>query len=256
MIARGTRELKAGYSKLNANDIFIGTVASKYLDQAIMIDLMERGIVCLPSAISQALTRSKVTQARLLNKWMHPLTRVITRRIDLLDAINDYNKVGVGHVVTKEDHKHCGHGIYRWDSIETLYSCMGLNEHLYPFVLQPYMEHFTDIRVIVCGDYTEAYQRKNPHNFRSNLAVGGKTQPHQLSYKEQNFCLDIMKRGKFPYAHIDVLVLDDGGMYLSEIALNGGTKGAMIDQKDLNQKKKDILECLAFTISNSKQEMK
>lgn len=256
MIARGTRELKTVYSKLKYGDIFMGTVVSKYLDQAIMIDLMERGVICLPSALSQSLTRSKVTQARLLKNWMHPLTRVITRRIELIDAINDYNQMAVGPVITKEEHKHCGHGICRWDSIEMLYSFMGLNETCYPLVLQPYMKHFTDIRVIICGDYTEAYKRENPHNFRSNIAVGGHTQAHSLSCKEKNFCIEIINRGKFPYAHVDILVFEDGGMYLSEIALNGGTKGSAIDQQDLNRKKKEILESLAFSKATAKKEIK
>ncbi len=253
MIARGTRELNAAYQKLKPGDIFMGTVVSKYLDQAIMIDLMERGVICLPSPLSQTLTRSKVIQTRLLKNWMNPLTRIISRRIDLIDAINEYNQFGVGSVVTKEEHKHCGHGICRWDSIEMLYSSMSLTQTCYPLVLQPYMENFSDIRVIICGDYTEAYKRENPHNFRSNIAVGGQTQPYPLSHKEKDFCLEIMNRGKFPYAHVDILIFEEGSMYLSEIALNGGTKGAAIDQQDLNQKKKDILERLALTLPTTKR---
>ena len=245
MIVRGTNELKAVYRNLKAGDIFIGTVVSKYLDHAVMIDLLERGIICLPSALSQVLTRSKVTQARLLDGWMHPLTRVAARRIDLIDAINEYTRMSVGAVVTKDEHKHCGHGVRRWDSIEMLYSFMGLNEACYPFVLQPYLENFTDIRVIICGNYAEAYKRENPDNFRSNIAAGGFTRPHVLSQREKNFCAGIMNRGKFPYAHVDILLFADGGMYLSEIALNGGTKGAAIDQKDLDGKKREILEGLA-----------
>jgi ribosomal protein S6--L-glutamate ligase len=57
-----------------------------------------------------------------------------------------------------------------------------------------------------------------------------------------------MEQGKFPYAHMDLLITDDGEYYLSEIALNGGIKGARISRKELDQKKQNLLENLA-TIS-------
>ena len=60
-----------------------------------------------------------------------------------------------------------------------------------------------------------------------------------------NFCRKAMERGKFPYAHLDIHITDDGTYYLSEITLNGGTKGAKIRRKELDQKKQDVLEHLA-----------
>jgi ribosomal protein S6--L-glutamate ligase len=54
-----------------------------------------------------------------------------------------------------------------------------------------------------------------------------------------------MERGKFPYAHIDLLVTADGHSYLSEIALNGGLKGARIEREDLDAMKGNILEKMA-----------
>jgi len=59
-----------------------------------------------------------------------------------------------------------------------------------------------------------------------------------------NFCRTVMERGKFPYAHLDIHITDDGSYYLSEITLNGGTKGAKIRRKELDQKKQDVLERL------------
>jgi len=53
-----------------------------------------------------------------------------------------------------------------------------------------------------------------------------------------------MERGKFPYAHLDIHITDDGSYYLSEITLNGGTKGAKIRRKELDQKKQAVLEGL------------
>jgi ribosomal protein S6--L-glutamate ligase len=53
-----------------------------------------------------------------------------------------------------------------------------------------------------------------------------------------------MERGKFPYAHLDLLVSKNDTYYLSEIALNGGTKGAKISRQELDRKKQAVLESL------------
>jgi ribosomal protein S6--L-glutamate ligase len=54
-----------------------------------------------------------------------------------------------------------------------------------------------------------------------------------------------MQRGKFPYAHLDLMVFENDACYLSEIALNGGIKGARISREELDQKKMAVLEKLA-----------
>jgi ribosomal protein S6--L-glutamate ligase len=53
-----------------------------------------------------------------------------------------------------------------------------------------------------------------------------------------------MKRGKFPYAHIDLLAMNSGKYYFSEIALNGGTRGAKISRTGLDQKKLGVIKQL------------
>ncbi len=60
-----------------------------------------------------------------------------------------------------------------------------------------------------------------------------------------------MERGKFPYAHIDFQINESGKCYLSEIALNGGIKGADINRRELDQKKEELLECLADDIQET-----
>jgi len=245
MIIRSSRELKARYHDLCPGDIFIGALAYKHLKQSVLIDLLERGITCLPSPLSQNLNNSKVAQAFILKDWMMPLTTVITRRLDLIDTINQYNKHGITVVVTKEDRLHCGHGLRRWENIETLYSFTALSESSYPFVVQPFLENFTDVRVIIVEDFIEAYVRYNPDNFRMNISSGAKHRPYKLDAAQEIFCHTAMERGKFPYAHIDLHILENNKNYLSEIALDGGTKGASISQKELGQKKQNILDNLA-----------
>jgi ribosomal protein S6--L-glutamate ligase len=249
MIVKSNRELRALYHELSAGDVFIGNLSLKHLKHAMLIDILERGINCLPSALSQVLNSSKVAQAFVLRDWMLPLTTVIPRRTYLIEAVSTFNKHNIGPVVTKQDSMHCGHGVRRWESIETLYSFMALSESSYPFVLQPLREKFTDIRVIIVADYVEAYSRYNPHNFRVNITLGGTGSAYDLDKKKEAFCRSAMQRGKFPFAHIDLMLLESGECYLSEIALNGGVKGARISREALDQKKQALLEQLARKVA-------
>ena len=244
MIIKSSSELKALYNDLCAGDVFIGKLTYKHLKQSVLIDFLEQGVSCYPSPLSQTLNSSKVAQALILRKWMLPHTYAITRRIDLINTINEYNKNGIGPVVTKEDHMHCGHGVRKWDTVETVYSFMAMSESSYPFVLQPFLEHFTDVRVIIVGDYLEAYIRHNPNNFRMNISFGGKNYPYTLEKEKEVFCRQVMERGKFPFAHMDLQITDNGKCYLSEIALDGGVKGARINRKELDLKKENLLEGL------------
>ena len=248
MIVKSNRELRALYHELSAGDVFIGNLSLKHLKQTMLIDMLERGINCLPSPLSQILSSSKSAQAFVLRDWMLPLTAVIPRRTQLIEAVNTFNKHNIGPVVTKQDSMHCGHGVRRWESIETLYSFMALSESSYPFVLQPWREKFTDIRVIIAADYVEAYSRYNPHNFRVNIALGGTGSAYDLDEKKEAFCRSAMQRGKFPFAHLDLMLLESGECYLAEISLNGGVKGARINREALDQKKNALLKRLAKEI--------
>jgi len=223
----------------------MGILSFKNLKHRAFIDLLERGVRFFPPALSQTLGRSKVAQALAFRQWMIPHTLIIARRVDLMHAINTYNQHGIDAVVTKEDHLQCGFGVHRWDSIETVYNHASFNTIAYPFVLQPFFETYTDVRVIIAGDYCEAYTRENQNNFRMNLTAGGTSRPYTLTKAQLALCHRVMERGKFPYAHIDLLVTEDGHNYLSEIALNGGMKGARIRREELDVLKKEILEKMA-----------
>ena len=251
MIVKTNRELKKLYHKLGPGDIFIGTITSKHMKQSMLIDLIERGIHCFPSPLSQILNGSKTAQVLALQKWMLPHTFAITRRVDLVDVINQYDQYGIGPVVTKEDKMHCGHGVRKWDTTESLYSVMALSKSSYPFVVQPFLENFTDVRVIIVGDCIKAYMRHNPYNFRMNISSGGKSYPFNLDSNKKKLCRDIMERGKFPYAHIDFQITESEKCYLSEIALNGGIKGTDVSRRELDQKKEELLECLADDIQET-----
>jgi len=245
MIIRKNMELKERYNELKAGDCFIGLLGFKHLKRRIFVDLVERGVRFFPSALSQTLAGSKVAQALAFRPRMVPHTLIITRRADLMHGINAYDEHGIGAVITKEDSRHCGFGVHRWDNMEAVYNLASFNTILYPFVVQPFLENYTDVRVIIAGDYFDAYIRENQHNFRMNLTAGGTSRPCDLDKDQLALCHEAMKRGKFPYAHIDLLVTPEGQSYLSEIALNGGMKGARINREDLDALKKDLLEKMA-----------
>lgn len=234
----------ARYNEVGQGDIFVGKLDAGELKSFLLVDLLERGVCCVPSPISQIISGSKVVQALLLNKWMLPNTIVISRKKNLIDAISLYNRLGIQSVITKEDRMHCGFGIRKWDSVETLYSFISMSESSYPFILQPFMGNVTDIRVVVAGDYIEAYTRHNPDNFRMNMAAGGSSRPFLLDENKEELCRAVMNRGGFPFAHIDILIASDGTYYFSEIALNGGIKGAGIGRVELDKKKEEVIESI------------
>jgi ribosomal protein S6--L-glutamate ligase len=242
MIVRGSRQLSELYDRLAPGDVYVGKIPGGPLRYTRLIDLMERGVHCLPAPLAQALNASKAAQAAILNEWMLPLTRVVRRRADLIAAIGIYQRQGVGPVVTKEDRLHCGHGVRYWENIEILYSLVALDRSSFPLVLQPFLQHFNDVRVIVVGDYVEAYSRHNPDNFRMNLAVGGTSRPFVMDTDQQRFCRSVMERARFPYAHLDLQLLENGRCYLAEMALEGGIKGAQVDRRSLIRMKSELLE--------------
>lgn len=244
IITRYTHLVQA-YDDLGPGDIFIGRIPASHQRAALMTDLTARGVVLLPSAAAQMISTSKTTQAFIFKRWMLPQTRVIARRKDLLDAIEAYTQKDITAAVTKQDHLHCGHGVRRWNDLETMYNCLSMAGSHYPFVLQPFVPVSADVRVIIVEDYCEAYARQNPHGFRMNLAIGGSSHPQPLTAPQMTLCQKVMARARMPYAHIDLIVTADGESYFSEINLNGGTAGARIARSDLDRMKQEQLMRLA-----------
>jgi ribosomal protein S6--L-glutamate ligase len=245
MIIHNSKELKDRYDALKSGDVFLGILSYKFLKDRVLIDLLERGVQLFPSALAQTLSSSKVAQALVLRQWMLPHTLVITRRLSLMHAINYFNRNEIKRVVTKEDRLDCGYGVHYWKDIEEVYNQTSLQSLVYPFVVQPFIDHYTDIRVVIVGDYIEAYTRENPYNFRNNISAGGTSRPYHMTNSQLALCRAVMERGKFPYAHIDMFVTPEGKNYLSEIALDGGLKGASIDRDTLCRLKEELLQHLA-----------
>ncbi len=232
--------LRQEYHTLQKGDYVIGRVRVKETEEHLLLDLVERGIVLFPSALSQHLCRSKTFQALLFAGDMLPLTCPIHDQHDMLETVNLYHEHGVGKVVTKDDRKNAGMGIHLWANVEEVFTHSSLGSLPFPFVIQPFAENSSDIRVILLGKYREAYSRTNPHNFRNNLHCGGQSTPCELKDDQWNLCTQVMERGKFPYAHIDLMVLESGETCLAEVNLRGGIKGARISPAEYKKRIKDI----------------
>jgi len=166
---------------------------------------------------------------------MIPGTTVIYTIHDLLESVNDYAKAGVGGMVVKLEGKNAGLGIFKYRSIEDVYSQSALNQIPYPYVIQPFIDGCRDLRIVALGEYWEAYERNNPDNFRNNLHCGGTAEPAVLTGDQRELCIRIMEQADFPYAHIDLLLTEDNKSYLSEINLRGGLRGAQITSEKYKQ---------------------
>ncbi len=92
------------------------------------------------------------------------------------------------------------------------------------------------------GEYIEAYQRCNKYNFRQNLSFGGESRPYNLDQTKIAICKKAMERGKFPYAHIDLIITEDQRNYVSEISLHGNLHGARINREEYSRKIQSLTE--------------
>ncbi len=228
MIITDNDTLWARYHHLGRGDIVVGRVRLKPCEEPLLLDLHQRGVLLIPSAVSQMVSRLKSVQARLLSGFMVPNTRVVYDLHDLQAAITAYGQAGVTRVVTKHDRRNAGMGIHLWASIEEVYTQASFGVLPLPFVVQPHIAGCRDIRVIIIDNYLEAYWRHNPDNFRNNLHFGGSSSPCDPTPEQQEICARVMERACFPYAHLDLMVTPEGRTWLAEINLGGGIRGARI----------------------------
>ena len=230
LLLRSMAEFRRHWRELQSGDAVLGFLALHPGEEFKLLDLTERGVSFFPPALAQLLARSKVAQAEVLGEFMVPGAFVVYGMPDLATRLPEYHSRGWSQVVTKRDKAHLGLGVSLWPSLEDLYSLAGLHPLPFPLVVQPFIEGARDFRVVMVADYTEAYERVNPHGFRKNLFQGGSSRPAALTPELDDFCRRVMARGKFPYAILDLLVSPAGEPFLSEINLKGGLRGARLSQ--------------------------
>ena len=235
LLIRTINDFRQHYRQLGSGDVVIGVLALRPGEEIKVLDLAERGVVFFPPVLAQLLGRSKVAQAEVLGEYMVPGTFVAYCLADLAGKLPEFQALGA--VVAKRDRAHLGLGVSLWPSLETLYSLAGLQGLTYPLVVQPFVPDARDLRVVALAGYVEAYERVNPHSFRKNLFQGGSSQPAALTPAQQDFCRQVMARGRFPYAILDLLLDSrDGRPYLSEISFKGGLTGARLSQAEFHRR--------------------
>ncbi len=252
-IINSNRELQEPGLEAASGDIICCRLRLKYEEEHLLLDLVERGVILIPSATSQLASRSKTFQARILAPFMIPHTRVIYDIHGLLETVSLYGRNNIEKVVLKHDRKNAGLGIHLFRDIEDVYTQAANNVLPFPFVLQPFVEGSRDVRVIIIGTYIEAYERSNPDNFRNNLHCGGNADPVSLSPEQLDFCRRIMERGGFPYAHLDLMLTGDNETYLAEINLRGGIRGAAIDPGSYRDKVRALENRLLETVVSERE---
>jgi len=230
LLVRSMAEFRQHWRELQAGDAVLGPLALRPGEEVKLLDLTERGVRFFPPALAQLLAYSKVAQTEVLGEFMAPGAFVVYGMADLAARLPEYQSRGWSRVVTKRDKAHLGLGVSVWPSLEDLYSLGGLHPLPFPLVVQPFLAGAKDFRVVLVGDYAEAYERVNPHGFRKNLFQGGSSRPAALTPVLEDFSRRVMARGKFPYAILDLLVSPRGEPFLGEINLKGGLRGARLTQ--------------------------
>jgi glutathione synthase/RimK-type ligase-like ATP-grasp enzyme len=239
-VVRSLTELRRHYAELMAGDLILGPVAVKPGAEIILLDLHDRGVVFFPPLLAQSVARTKSAQAQVLKDYMLPGTFVAHDLPDLAARLGDAHMSGP--VVSKRDRAHLGLGVSLWPSLEALHSLAVVQALPFPLVVQPFLAEARDLRVVVVGDYTEAYERLNPEGFRKNLFQGGTFRPVVVSPELLSFCRRAMDRGKFPYAVLDVLISPEGEPFLSEINFHAGLKGSRLGQAEYRRRVNALLE--------------
>lgn len=252
-IISDTHSLLAHYQDLRKGDIVLGRVRLRPHEEYLLLDLCRRGIIGIPSFVAQLCSRSKTMQARLCGWAMIPGTEVIYTIHDLMTAVNRFTGEKIGDVVVKLEGRNAGLGIFRYRSIEEVYSHSALGQLPYPYVVQPFLPECRDLRVIFLGDYWEAYERCNPDNFRNNLHCGGQARAVEITEEQRQLCGEIMARNEFCYAHIDLLVTSENKTYLGEINLRGGLRGARITAEEYRQRVAEIEKRCAEEVLGNQQ---
>lgn len=248
------KTLLSEYENLCRGDIVSGRLQLRSGEEHLLLDLMARGVHLVPSATAQLASKSKAFQAAILGKWMVPATTVIYNWHQLLETTNLYHHRAITKVVLKQDRKNAGLGVLLYHSIEDIYNQAAHNLLSYPFVIQPFVEKSQDVRVVILGDYLEAYTRSNPDNFRNNLHCGGSSTAYSLSPLARTFCAEVMTRGGLPYGHLDLMLIPEQTLYLAEINLRGGLHGASISTANYKKKVAEIERQLVEDILQQERE--
>lgn len=165
----------------------------------------------IEGAVDKYLTTCRLQQAGLLT----PRTYVCQRADEAMAA---FASLG-GDAVLKPIFGGEGRGIARLTDEAIALRTFKLLESLGAvFYLQEFIEHEGfDIRVLIVGDQVFSIRRRNPLDWRTNVARGGQAEPHDLSTGQLDMALAASKAIGTLVAGVDLLPARDGRLYAIEV---------------------------------------
>ncbi len=165
----------------------------------------------IEGAVDKYLTTCRLQQAGLLT----PQTYVCQRADEAMAA---FASLG-GDVVLKPIFGGEGRGITRLTDEALALRAFKLLEHLGAvFYLQEFIAHEGyDIRVLIVGDQVSSMRRRNPLDWRTNVARGGKAEVHDLLPHELQMALTASEAVGTLVAGVDLLPGRDGRLYAIEV---------------------------------------
>jgi RimK family alpha-L-glutamate ligase len=120
-----------------------------------------------------------------------------------------------------------GKGIVRVTEEETAYRVLRsweLNRYIY--CVQEYIPHHQeDIRAFVVGTRVVAAMRRRGKKWKTNFSQGADIEPVQLDVEMEKLALGATRLIELDYAGVDLMVAEDGGIYVIEINSIPGWRG-------------------------------
>ncbi|MGD9022929.1 MAG: hypothetical protein PVJ62_04030 [Deltaproteobacteria bacterium] len=182
---------------------------------------------------------SKAHQALHYRDHMVPNTRVVFTRSKAHTVLSEYAEKEITKSVVKEDRGAMGLGDYPCWSLNELARTI-MHTAKPPVVIQPVLEDFKEIRLVILEDTIVAKEKSNSDKiFWKNRIFGGVTKIMTPGQEAVEFGKEMMKIGRFPWAYMDLFIAG-GAIFLSEINLSGSNSG--LKAYGLNKLKRKMIE--------------
>ncbi len=184
-----------------------------------------------PSLETYLYADEKIKQTTLFNMLgiPHPRTKVFYRRHHN-DILNEFSFPFIAKIPRGSSQ---GKGVFKINNKEDLDNYLRLTHVAY---IQEYIPHNMDLRVILINyDPVLAYWRiKQKHEFRTNIAQGGRISFRDVPDNAIYFALECAKKCKFNDVGIDI-ICHKGEWYIIEANMKYGRKGLLMKGMNIKE---------------------
>lgn len=223
VVVGNSTQVHAGEVCLNDFDaVLVRTMAPASLEQVVfrmdalaMLESSGTAVVNPPKAIEAAVDKY-LTTARLQLTGLPVPETIACQNVD--DAMQAMASLG-GDVVIKPIFGGEGRGIARLaDEAIALRTFKLIAQLGGVFYLQEFIEHEGfDTRLLLIGDHVLAVRRRNPLDWRTNVARGAKAEPYAPTTDEVDLARRAANSLGAPVAGIDLLTSRRGKTYVVEV---------------------------------------